>query len=214
MNDNKVSILNLVLPIFFLAILMVIALITYPEILTHSIWNPIITFIGTAVYIPIWNFIKPNRFSRNGGLFIGFLFILSIFLEDFINWPTKTSSLVSTLIMMFIIFVSFSVISGITASKKYTLLNGIKSSFTSALLGAIIALCFGFLICYLFPGRLLEILKYDPGFNNFTNPKAFIFYNAFDNASNHIIIVPIVSIIMGFIGAVVKLLILRIRKVN
>jgi hypothetical protein len=212
MNDDRVSVLNLIFPILFLCILMVIPLIEYQEILSYSILSPIIVSAGIIIYPILWTFLKPNRFSRNGGLFIGFLFILNIFLEDFINWPTKTSALVSTLAMMFLIFISFSIISAITPGEKYNLLIGIKSSFTSALLGVIIALCFGFLICYLFPGRIVEILRNDPGFTDFSNSTAYTFYNAFDNASSHIIVVPVVSIIMGSIGAVIKLLTLKLKK--
>ncbi len=214
MNGDRVSALNLILPIFFLAILMTIALINYPEVFSYSILSSVITVVGIIIYAILWIFLKPNRFSRNGGLFIGLLFILNIFLEDFINWSTKTSSLISTLTMMFLIFISFSIISAITPTENYNLFKGIKSSFISALLGTIIALFFGYLICYLFPHRMVEILRNDSGFNDFTNSKAYTFYNAFDNASNHIIIVPIVSIIMGTIGAIIKLITLKIKRVK
>lgn len=212
MNDNKISVINLIIPISLLIILLVIALIKYPEILGYSILTSILTFVGIIIYVLLWIFLKPNRFSKNGGLFIGLLFIINIFLEDFINWPTKTSSLLSTLTMMFLIFISFSIISAITPAEKYNLYKGIKSSLISAFIGTIIALCFGFLICYLFPNRLMEILRNDSGFNDFSNSRAYIFYNAFDNASNHIIVVPIVSIIMGFIGATLKLLTLKLKE--
>jgi hypothetical protein len=212
MNDNNAVVFNIIWPELFLSALMMFALIKYPEILSHSIWICIITFAGIIIYTVIWVFIKPDKFSRNGGVFIGFLFMLNIYLEDFINWPDKTSALVSTLVMMFLIFISFSIISGIKTLKTRDIYKGIKSSFISSLLGTIIALCFGFLICYLFADRLAAILANDPGFNEFANPITFTFYNAFDNASNHILMVPIVSTIMGILGAVTILLILKLRK--
>ncbi len=214
MIDDKKSIINFVIPISLLIILIVIALIKYPELLDYSFLNLILIFVGIIIYTVIWIFLNPDRFSRNSGLLIGLLFILNIFLEDFINWPTKATSLISTLTMMFLIFISFSIISAITPTDRYKLFKGIKSSFISALLGTIIALTFGFLICFLFPHRLIEILRYDSGFNNFSNSKAFTFYNAIDNASNHIIIVPVVSIIMGLIGAVIKLLTLKLKELK
>jgi len=59
---------------------------------------------------------------------------------------------------------------------------------------------------------MVSILRNDPGFNEYSNPDAFTFFNAFDNASNHIIIAPIVSIIMGALGGAIALLILRLKK--
>ena len=93
-------------------------------------------------------------------------------------------------------------------------LKGIKSSFISALLGTVIALCFGFLINYLFAAKMIDILQFDPGFKEYNNPKAFTFFNAFDNASNHVIIAPVVSLIMGALGGCTALLILYFRKLK
>lgn len=59
---------------------------------------------------------------------------------------------------------------------------------------------------------MVYVLKNYPGYNNYSNPIAFTFFNSFDNASNHVIIAPIVSIIMGALGGAVALLILRFRK--
>jgi hypothetical protein len=82
----------------------------------------------------------------------------------------------------------------------------------SSLLGTVVGLCIGFLINYVFSGRMIFTLKGYPGYNDFINPKAFIFYNAFDNASNHVIIAPIISIIMGLFGDLTTLILLRLRK--
>ena len=191
---------------------MTIALINYPVIFDKAKETVVIVFVAIVIYILIWTFTKPDNFSKNGGLWIGFLFIVNISTEDFINWQTKTSTLVSTLTMMFIIFISFSIISAIKTSRTKIILKGIKSSFISALLGTLIALCFGFLINYLFPDKMVSILKNDPGFNEYSNPKAFTFFNAFDNASNHVIIAPIVSIIMGALGGAIAVLIWRLKK--
>lgn len=61
---------------------------------------------------------------------------------------------------------------------------------------------------------MVQVLNNYPGFKNYENPKAFTVYNSFDNASNHVIIAPIVSIIMGGLGAAVALIILKIKKGN
>jgi hypothetical protein len=212
MNNKSSNALIIILPVLLVITLMLIALIAYPEILSYSMWNPVITFAGLIIYVLTWFYLKPGRFSINGGLFIGFLFTVNISLEDFINWPSKTLVLVSTLTMMFLIFVSFLIISAIKTIRTDNIYKGVQSSFISSLLGTAIALCSGFLICYLFPGRMADILKWDRGFNDFNNPGAFAFFNAFDNASSHIIMVPVVSIIIGSLGAAIALLILKFRK--
>ena len=214
MEHKRVNILNILFPIILLIGLMTTSIINYPVILDKSKWTIITLFVAVIGYIGLWIYLKPDRFSKNGGLIIGFLFIINISIEEFINWHTKTGSLVSTLVMMGMIFISFSIISAIRTFQTENIVSGLKSSLTSALLGTVIALCFGFLINYVFSERMIFTLKGYPGYNDFSNPKAFTFYNAFDNASNHVIIAPIISIIMGLLGGLVTLIILRLRKVN
>jgi hypothetical protein len=212
MGNNKVNILNIVVPIILLAAMMIISLIDYPSIYEKSKWTVITVFVAVIIYKIFWIYLKPDMFSRNGGLIIGSLFIINISIEEFISWQTKTGSLVSTLTMMFLIFISFSFISAIKTIKTNSFTSGLKSSFVSALLGTIIALCFGFLINFLFPDRMVFVLKGYPGYTDFSNPREFTFFNAFDNASNHVIIAPIISILMGSIGSWITLTILRMRK--
>jgi len=191
---------------------MTISLIEYPSVFEKSKWTVIIDFVAVIIYILLWMYVKPDRFSVNGGLIIGLLFIINISIEEFISWQTKTGSLISTVIMMFLIFISFSFISAIKTIKTESFISGLKSSFASALLGTTIALCFGFLINYIFPERMVLVLKGYPGYTDFSNPRAFTFFNAFDNASNHVIIAPIISILMGSLGGGIVLTILKLRK--
>jgi hypothetical protein len=206
------SILHILLPMFLLVILMTVALINYPVIFDKAKSTVIIVFIALITYPVLWQLLKTDNFSRNGGLLIGGLFIINITVEDFINWQTKTGRLGSTLTMMIAIFISFAVISAIKTFRTRNILMGLKSSFASALLGTLIALCFGFLICYLFQDKIIDILRGDRGYSDYSNPKAFTFFNAFDNASSHVIIAPIVSLLMGALGGVTALIILRFKK--
>ncbi len=212
MENKSINILNILIPIILLIGLMINSIIDYPEIFDKAKWTVITVFVVVIGYIVFWIFLKPDRSSNNGGFIIGFLFIINISIEEFINWQTKNGSLVSTLIMMFMIFISFSIISAIKTFKTENIFTGLKSSLISALLGTIIALCFGFLINYVFSERMILTLKGYPGYNDFSNPKVFIFYNAFDNASNHLIFAPAVSIIMGLFGGLATLFILRLIK--
>jgi hypothetical protein len=212
MGNKKVNIFNIVVPIVLLVATMIISLIDYPSVFEKSKWTVITVFVAVIIYIIFWNYLKPDKFSRNGGIIIGSLFIINISVEEFINWQTKSASLVSTLTMMFLIFISFSFISAIKTIKTDSFTSGLKSSFVSAMLGTIIALCFGFMINFLFPNRMVFVLKGYPGYTDFSNPRAFTFFNAFDNASNHVIIAPIISILMGSVGGWIALTILRMRK--
>lgn len=212
MDNKTANIFNFLLPLFLLLALMTIALINYPIVFDKAKETVITVFIAIIIYVLLWTFIRPDNFSKNGGLLIGFLFIVNISVEEFIDWQTKTSTLVPTLTMMFLIFISFSIISAIKTFNTQNILQGIKSSFLSALLGTLIALCFGFLIDFVFSNRMVHALTNYPGFKNYDEPKAFTFYNSFDNASNHVIIAPIVSIIMGGLGGAIALIILKIKK--
>jgi hypothetical protein len=214
MENKRVNIFNILLPTLLLVSLMTPALINYPVISNRAKETVIIVFVALVIYLMLWIFLKPDIFSRNGGLWIGFLFIVNISIEEFIDWKTKTSELVSTLSMMALIFVSFSVISCLKTINTGNLLKGLRSAFTSALLGTIIALCYGFLIDYIFRDRMVFVLKNYPGYNDYTDPVAFIFFNSFDNASNHVIVVPVVSLIMGAIGGMVALVILKMKNKN
>ena len=212
MGNKRVNIFYIVAPIILLMATMIVSLIDYPSVFEKSKWTVITVFAAVIIYIIVWIYITPDRFSVNGGFIIGLLFIINISIEEFISWQSKTGSLVSTLTMMFLIFISFSIISAIKTIKTESFKSGLKSSFVSALLGTIIALSFGFLINYLFPERMVLVLKGYPGYTDFSNPRAFTFFNAFDNASNHVIIAPIISILMGSVGGWIALTILRMRK--
>jgi hypothetical protein len=94
---------------------------------------------------------------------------------------------------MFIIFISFAVIGAIKFRQTKNVFIAVKSSCHSALLGTIIAILFGFTIDYVFSERMVNVLWNYPGFKEYGNPIAFTFFNAFDNASNHILIAPIMQ---------------------
>ena len=144
MNGKKVNILNILVPVLLLFGAMISGLIKYPVIFDSSKLT-IITDFGVAIaYVIIWMFLKPDRFSRNGGLIIGSLFIVNISLEEFINWQSKTTSLVATLTMMSVIFITFALISAVKTVKTGNLIYGLKSSFASALSGTIIDFALGF----------------------------------------------------------------------
>jgi len=211
MDNKKVNIFYILLPVCLLVSLMTIALINYPVIFNKAKNTVIIDFLAAFSYLLTWSFIKPDRFSKNGGLWIGFLFIVNISIEEFINWQTKALTLISTLTMMSLIFITFSVISAIKTLRTKNSLQGIRSSFISAILGTVIALCFGFLIDFIFSERRVNGLKNYPGYDTYKDPIAFTYYNSFDNASNHVIFIPIVSLIMGTLGGAIGFLILRIK---
>ena len=212
MNNKNANIFSFILPLILLSALMTTALINYPIVFDKAKSAVITIIIVIIIYTLLWILFRPDNFSKNGGLLIGFLFIVNISIEEFIDWQTKTSTLVSTFTMMFLIFITFSILSAIKTIKTQDILQGIRSSFLSAILGTLIALCFGFFIDFAFSNRMVQTLTNYPGFNNFDDPRAFTFYNSFDNASSHVIVAPIISVIMGSAGGAVALMILKHKK--
>ena len=212
MHYQKVNNWNILLPMILVFILMIISLSLYPIIVTGLKWNLLLTIGVFFGYLLVWLKISPDRFSRNSGLLIGVLFMINISIEEFIVWTFKKGNLVSTFIMMAIIFVSFAIIGGVKTYQTRNIFNGLKSSLISALLGTLIAINFGFAIDYIFLNKITNGLQGYPGFNNFDSPKAFTFYNSFDNALSHLIIAPLISIIMGASGGLLALRILKLQK--
>ena len=212
MKSNSANIFNILVPVLLLLGLMLTALINYPVILEKAKGTVAIVFIALPLYVFLWKVVKPDNFSKNGGLWIGFLFILNISLEEFVDWQAKNSTLISTLVMMALIFISFSIISAIKTIYSGDFYKGLKSSFISAILGTIIALCFGFLIDFIFRNKMVFTLKNYPGYGEYSKPMAFVYFNSFDNAANHVIVAPTVSIFMGGIGGIGALIILKQRK--
>lgn len=207
-NNNLI----ILIPILFLIGEMIMSLVYYPIIFEKVKLFVIIILFALIAYALLWNYLNPDRYSKICGLIIGSLFIISISIEEFIIWKTQATTLISTLSFMFIIFVSFSVISGIRTIKSENITFSVKSSFSSSLLGTLIALCYGFLIDFIFSERMIFTLKGYPGYSDFSNPRAFTFFNSFDNASNHVIIAPIISIIMGLVGGWMALIFLNLNR--
>ena len=131
MGNTKVNILNIIVPVLLLIGTMLVSLIDYPSVFEKSKLTVITVFVAAIIYVIIWIYLKPDRFSRNGGLIIGLLFIINISIEEFISWQTKIGSVISTLTMMFLIFISFSIISVIKTTNTENIKFGIKSSFVN-----------------------------------------------------------------------------------
>ena len=212
MHDQKVNYWNILVPIILAFLLMIISVSLHPIILTKLKWYLLLILGIILGYLPLWVIISPDSYSRNSGLLIGALFMINISMEEFFVWTFKNGNLVSTLIIMAIIFVSFSIISGVKTHETQKIIYGIKSSLISALLGTLIAINFGFAIDFIFLNKITNGLQGYPGFNTFDSPEAFTFYNSFDNALSHLIIAPLISIIMGASGGVIALGILKQQK--
>ncbi len=212
MNYKGASILNILIPSILLFILMIVALASHTLVLAQSILTIIVVFAALAVYILLWALMKPDLYSRNAGYIIGLLFILNISQKTFITTQMDTPNWVFTTIMMVIIFITFGVISWYKTKQTNSIFAGIKSSFVSALLGTVIALCFGFLINSLFSEKMLYILQDNSGFKNYKNPKAYIFFHAFDNAFTHVIMGPFFSLVFGSLGALTARLMYKMKQ--
>lgn len=212
MESKCAKMSNILLPVLLLAVLMTTSLLSYPIIFEQSKFSVVLVFIAIILYSILWKLIRPDKFTRNGGLLIGSLFVANIAIEEFINCTTRTETLISTLGMMFIIFFAFARISSVKTRQTHDIFEGIKSSFLSAILGTTIALCFGFLINYIFADHSAYLLQSYPGSGSFSDPHAFTFFNAFNNASSHVIIAPVIAIIMGTLGGATELVMLNAKK--
>ncbi len=75
----------------------------------------------------------------------------------------------------------------------------------SAMVTMVVGVTFGFVLTLAAPSRLERILATDPDFvrSGWTDVKAFVLANAFDNGFTHLLGALVVGSVMGLIGSMV-----------
>lgn len=187
-------------------ILTSIALIKYPAIFNGTVG---IVIAAVIIYVVLWTILKPDNFSRNGGLIIAALFILGTIGKDLVDWTSHEYVALAT---RYLIYIEFAIISFIQTTRTNNIYKGVKSSLASALLGIMITVCAGFLICYFFTDRMLYILAGHPKLHAYGTAEAFMFFNTFQNASNVMIIGPLISIIIGAVAGATAMIVRKMKK--
>lgn len=148
---------------------------------------------GESVTTALWQ-------GTGFGFLIGFLFVIDIAVEYFLDMGSQMSTL-STLGFMGLLFLLFGVVGARISQRTGRLLLGSLASVWSALLGVLIAVLFGVIVNMLFLQRLEHLLASDFLRSGMNDPTTFTFFNTLDSASSHLLEAPILAAIFGTLGA-------------
>ena len=168
----------------------------------------------------IWVTHQPNQASSGAlksgtvfGLVVGLTFIITIAVENFADMSRQVST-ISTLGFMLLIFLIFS-FAGWHGTKQSSQLSlGILASVWSSMIGVVIALLFGFTINFLFTQRLEQNLQASAEYlrSGSHDLETFTFWNTLDSASSHLLEAPIIAVVLGTLGSLIRLGFSQLQK--
>ena len=190
---NEAGVLSLLTPAFLLLLYGVVAIIV-----TH----------------------KPGQARSNAlksgtvfGLLVGLTFIVTISVENFVDMDRQVST-ISTLGFMLLIFLIFAYAGWHGTNESSQLSLGIFTSLWSAMIGVVIALLFGFTINFLFTQRLEQNLQASAEYlrSGSHDLETFTFWNTLDSASSHLLEAPIIAVVLGTMGSLIRLGFNKLQK--
>jgi hypothetical protein len=212
-----------ILAILIIGMLIGYGMLRYSLIVTEagvlSVLTPafILLLYGVAA---IWVTHQPNQASSGAlksgtvfGLVVGLTFIITIAVENFADMSRQVST-ISTLGFMLLIFLIFS-FAGWHGTKHSSQLSlGILASVWSAMIGVVVALLFGFTINFLFTQRLEQNLQASAEYlrSGSHDLETFTFWNTLDSASSHLLEAPIIAVVLGTLGSLIRLGFSQLQK--
>jgi hypothetical protein len=141
------------------------------------------------------------------GLLVGLTFIVTISVENFVDMDGQVST-ISTLGFMLLIFLIFAHAGWHGTNESSQLSLGIFTSLWSAMIGVVIALLFGF------TQRLEQNLQASAEYlrSSSHDLETFTFWNTLDSASSHLLEAPIIAVILGTMGSLIRLGFNKLQK--
>jgi hypothetical protein len=147
------------------------------------------------------------------GLLVGLTFIVTISVENFVDMDRQVST-ISTLGFMLFIFLIFAYAGWHDTNESSQLSLGIFTSVWSSMIGVVIALLFGFTINFLFTQRLEQNLQASAEYlrSGSHDLETFTFWNTLDSASSHLLEAPIIAVVLGTMGSLIRLGFNKLQK--
>ena len=123
-------------------------------------------------------------------------------------------STISTLGFMLFIFLIFAYAGWHDTNESSQLSLGIFTSVWSSMIGVVIALLFGFTINFLFTQRLEQNLQASAEYlrSSSHDLETFTFWNTLDSASSHLLEAPIIAVVLGTMGSLIRLGFNKLQK--
>jgi hypothetical protein len=138
------------------------------------------------------------------GLVLGALEVVNISVETFAGL-SGAANLATTAPLILGPFLVWSVVAGWAARATGSLRTGLLASVWSAMVTMVIGVTYGFVLALAVPGRLADDLVNDPDYlrSGWTDVKAFVLANTFDNGFTHLLGGLIVGSVVGLIGSLI-----------
>jgi hypothetical protein len=138
------------------------------------------------------------------GVALGALEMVNISVETFAGL-SGAANLVTTAPLILGPFLVWSVVAGWAARATGSLRTGLLAAVCSAMVTMVIGVTYGFVLALVVPGRLAHDLVNDPDYlrSGWTDVKAFVLANTFDNGFTHLLGGLIVGSVVGLIGSLI-----------
>jgi hypothetical protein len=138
------------------------------------------------------------------GLALGALETVNISVETFTGL-SGAANLATTAPLILGPFLVWSVVAGWAARAARSLRLGLLAAVWCAMVTMVIGVTYGFVLALATPGRLAHDLVNDPDYlrSGWTDVKAFVLANTFDNGFTHLLGGLIVASVVGLVGSIV-----------
>lgn len=146
------------------------------------------------------------------GLGLGTLETVNISVETFTGL-SGAASLATTAPLILGPFLVWSVVAGWAARATGSLRMGLLAGVWTAMVTMMLGVTYGFVLALAMPGRLARNLVNDPDYlrSGWTDVKAFVLANTFDNGFTHLLGGLIVGTVVGLIGSLIGARLARMR---
>lgn len=147
------------------------------------------------------------------GVVLGVLEIVNISVETFTGL-SGGANLATTAPLILGPFLVWSVVAGWAARATGSLRLGLLAAAWCAMVTMMIGVTYGFVLALVTPGRLAQDLVNDPDYlrSGWTDVRAFVLANSFDNGFTHLLGGLIVASVVGLIGSIVGTRLARSRR--
>jgi len=189
----------------------------YPALLRQSgsvgyIAEPVVLLIVYAALILVFTWrdtttrLATLRLATIFGLITGGMWLVNQTIETFVSLPGALN-LLATAPLLLGAFLLWGVAGLLRTWQTGSLRSGLLAAVWSAMLCVLITITFGFLLLFVAFGRLQAGEATDPDFlrSRWSDLHAFVIANTFDAAFSHLLGALVVSLVVGFIGALVGL---------
>lgn len=190
-------------------VLMLYGVLSYPASLSQSgllsffvSAGALLAYAGAALWVRQKSLGSTQIALAQGakiGIFLGIIAFVNLSLEHLVASSSPLSA-VRGVSMWGLMFLSFGTAGSATYRNVGSLSLAIISSIWSGFISTISMLVFGFLLALLFMPHMVHILAPTYAQSGMTDAQAFVIQHTLNASTMHLLLVPVVAAIFGFMG--------------